>query len=325
LLLEAIMADRLAVVLEDTRATVAQGLAEVVENCTAMDGEALGEYVERAWCPSVGGVAGLMFLVREMKRRFGLLGRKKQANGEYPTLRGFRSFKKWFASFTGRSERLGYYLLESEEKKNGRNAARRRGRAVTLAVGTVARVGDRKITLTQGMLDALIALLAAEDGDSDPDPRGQAVKRSRRAKTTKRPTQAASAAQPAAAAPTAPLGECEHCGDGTLATEVVNVTEYSKGDKVCAKCAEGTRKADRKWLMRQMSVQKCYGKFFTRDKLVTLGGKTVDFGDGNTLTYPTVADYVERLKRDFGGRSGYDRAVVSEYIAEVERKLAAKV
>ena len=116
----------LAVREKEECATVAQpSLADLTTACTEMDGEVLGEFVERNWDTAVGNVSGLMYLVKEMKRRFKNLDRKKQVNGEYRTIRGFRSFKKWFASFTGKSERVGYYLLETEEKKHKRNAARR--------------------------------------------------------------------------------------------------------------------------------------------------------------------------------------------------------
>ena len=100
-------------------------LPAFVDACAGLDGEVLGEYVERNWDPVVGTSIGLIYLVREMKRKFGLLDRKKQVDGTYKKIRGFTSFKKWFASFSGKSERLAYYLLETEEKKHRRNAERR--------------------------------------------------------------------------------------------------------------------------------------------------------------------------------------------------------
>jgi hypothetical protein len=48
---------------------------------------------------------------------------------------------------TGKSPRLAYYLLDTEEKKNEWNAGRRiaQGRTVTLAVGTVPKPGSHAI------------------------------------------------------------------------------------------------------------------------------------------------------------------------------------
>jgi hypothetical protein len=117
------MTDSLATV--ERCATVAQpSLADLTTACTEMDGEVLGEYIERNWNLVAGNALGLMFLVKEMKRKFKNLDRKKQLNGEYLTIRGCRSFKEWF-NFTGKSQRMAYYLLETEEKKNERNAGRR--------------------------------------------------------------------------------------------------------------------------------------------------------------------------------------------------------
>jgi hypothetical protein len=118
------MTDSLAVILNEPCATGCTTLADWTTACTEMDGEVLGEFIESNWDTAVGNVSGLMFLVKEMKRKFSLLDRKKQVNGEYKTIRGFTSFDKWFTSFTGKSRRLAYYLLETEEKKHKRNAGR---------------------------------------------------------------------------------------------------------------------------------------------------------------------------------------------------------
>jgi hypothetical protein len=118
-----------AIVKAERRATVAQpllaDLPTYVKSCTEMDGEVLGEYIERNWNPVTGTALGLVYLVKEMKRKFNLLDRKKQVDGTYKKIRGFTSFDKWFTSLTGKSRRLAYYLLETEEKKNERNANRR--------------------------------------------------------------------------------------------------------------------------------------------------------------------------------------------------------
>lgn len=117
-------------ILKTTRyATVAQPLLAdlpiYVKTCTNMEGEVLGEYIERNWNSVTGSTLGLVYLVKEMKRKFKLLDRKKQVDSTYKKIRGFTSFDKWFTSFTGKSRRLAYYLLETEEKKNERNTSRR--------------------------------------------------------------------------------------------------------------------------------------------------------------------------------------------------------
>ena len=114
---------------EMQRATVARpllaDLPALVKTCTTVDVEELGEYIERNLNPTVGTTLGLLFLIKEMKRRFNLLDRKKQVDGTYRTIRNFRGFDACFTSFTGKSRRLAYYLLESEEQKHKRNASRR--------------------------------------------------------------------------------------------------------------------------------------------------------------------------------------------------------
>ncbi len=148
------MTTSLAIREKEDRATGCTTLADLVEyvdSCVEVDGEELGEYIERNWCPAVGHLPGLMHLVIEMQRKFKNLDRKKQVNGTYLTIRGFRSFKKWFASFTGKSERLGYYLLETENKKNERNAARRTSgkKKDTDSESFLARCGDAKKKLAE--------------------------------------------------------------------------------------------------------------------------------------------------------------------------------
>jgi hypothetical protein len=118
-----------AIVKTQRRATVAQpllaDLPTYVKTCTDLDGEVLGEFIERNWNSVTGTTLGLVYLVKEMKRKFNLLDRKKQVDGTYKQIRGFTSFDKWFTSFTGKSRRLAYYLLETEEQKHKRTADRR--------------------------------------------------------------------------------------------------------------------------------------------------------------------------------------------------------
>jgi hypothetical protein len=375
------MTDSLAIrVKEEECATVAQPLADLVtyvETCTEMDGEVLGEYVERNWDPTIGTALGLMFLVKEMKRRFRLLDRKRQVNGEYKTIRGFKSFDKWFTSVTKKSRRLGYYLLETEEKKNVRNAGRRNGgkKKDTDSSAFVSRCADAKAKLAEirrriddpsdddearnvkslyaqidpvidAMFEEFLAVISPDgyeiiqgsykgwsvskkDEDEPPSPEDRNAKRSASAKkaAATRATNKAAQTAPAAATPAPSLGECESCCDGTLATEVVGVSEWIKPDgyKYCAKCADDHRKADRKYLIRQMGVQKVMGKFHTIETLVKLGGKVGgDGSDGEeTWTMPTVGDYLARVKEKFLGNPRYDQTVVGEYIARLEKKTEA--
>lgn len=338
------MTSRLAVRLkEEDSATVAQSsLAELgtyVDACTQMDGEELGEYIERNWDNAVGNALGLMFLVKEMKRRFKLLDRKKQVNGEYKTIRGFTSFDKWFTSFTKKSRRLAYYLLETEEKKNERNAERRDSEKKKDKVVSLYREGEviehdgRRYVVTNVTIhedtDEKSSFIVEVKPYSEPEPPSPEDKKAKRSAAAKKAmaTRAANkaAAQPAAAPATA-LGECESCCDGTLATEVVGVSAFnSDGYKYCAKCADDNRKYDRKHLIRQMGVQKVMGKFHTIKSLVELGGKVGgDGSDGEEpWRMPTVRDYLARVKEKFLGNPRYDQTVVGEYIARLEKKMEA--
>jgi hypothetical protein len=161
------MTDSLAIVkkTEDVQLVAQPLIADLpmyVDACVEMDGGVLGAYIEQNWDPIIGTALGMMHLVEEMKRKFKLLDRKKQVNGEYRTIRGFRSFKKWFSSFTGKSERLAYYLLETEEKKNERNAGRR---------STDADKSPRAVVLKEEMLIGIggkkFKVLAAPEHDAD--------------------------------------------------------------------------------------------------------------------------------------------------------------
>ena len=134
-----------------TGCTTLADLVTTVDACVEMNGEVLGEYIERNWDTVAGNALGLMHLVIEMQRKFSLLDRKKQVNGEYLTIRGFRSFKVWFAKVTGKSERLAYYLLETEKKKNERNTERRTREKKEKAKGTnfAVRCNDTKKALAE--------------------------------------------------------------------------------------------------------------------------------------------------------------------------------
>ena len=115
-----------------------------------------------------------------------------------------------------------------------------------------------------------------------------------------------------------PMGECEMCGEAPATERIVerfNVEEY------CAKCAADAREYKRKNLMRYMGVANVMGKFYTLERLVKLGGKPM--GDGEVFTYPTVGDYLARLKKEFLGNPRYDQTVVVEYVARLEKKTEA--
>ncbi len=155
------------------------------------------------------------------------------------------------------------------------------------------------------------------------DPKAVEAHKAKRSAAPKKatPTGAANkaAAQPA---PATTLGECESCCDGTLATEVVGVSEWNSDSyKYCAECAEDHRKYERKRLIRQMGVAKVMGTFYTLETLDKLGGKPMDFGDGDVRTYPTVADYIARVKEEFLGNKRYDQTVVVEHIARLEKRM----
>ena len=353
--------------------TLAEELVHVGAACTEMDGEVLGEFVEQNWNQAMGNVHGLIFLVKEMKRRFKRLDRKKQVDGTDLTIRGFRSFDKWFTEVTGKSRREAYYLLETEEKKNERNAGRRTSEKEkgTDSETFLSRCAEAKKKLADiwRKIDApfkdgeardvkplfdqidptinevfkeFLALISPdgyevfpadhgwnvlkkyEDEPEPPSPEEKRAKRSAAAKKTMA-TRAVNkaAAQPAVAAPTASLGECESCCDGTLATEVVDVSEWSpEGYKQCAKCADLHRKDARKRLVREMGVAKVMGS--SLKDLVDLGGKTADLGDGKTYTFPTVADYIARVREEFLGNKRYDQTVVVENIARLEKRMRLK-
>jgi hypothetical protein len=361
------MADSLAIAVRDEeRATSCTTLADWTTACTGMDGEVLGEFIESNWDAAVGNVNGLMFLVREMRRRFKNLDRKKQVNGTYLTIRGFRSFDKWFTSFTGKSRRLAYYLLETEEQKHKRNADRREPKKKKDTVSDfLARCGDTKKKLAEiqrklknlngpdykaayeqidptinEAFEEFLALISpdgyevsmAEKGWSVSNkknihtvtPEEQKAKRSAAAKKAAETRAAKKAAALPPPTQTAALGECELCCDGTLATEVVGVSEWnSDGYKYCAKHGDGHRKDDRKRLIRQMSVAKVMGQFYNLKTLADSGGKPMDFGDGDVRTFPTVADYIARLREKFLGNERYDQTVVTEHIAKLEARFAA--
>jgi hypothetical protein len=166
-----------------------------------------------------------------------------------------------------------------------------------------------------------------DDEPEPPSPEDKKAKRSAAAKkaaTTRAAKKAAALPPPTQTATT--LGECESCCDGTPATEVVGVTKFnSDGQKVCAKCADDHRKYERKYLMRQMGVGKVMGEFHTLKTLAKLGGKPMDLGDGEVHTYPTVADYIARVKEEFLGNTRYDdQKVVVKHIARLEKRMETK-
>lgn len=153
-----------------TGCTAPADLVTYVDSCVEMDGEVLGEFIECNWDQVAGNALGLMHLVLEIQRKFKNLDRKKQVDGTYLTIRGFTSFKKWFASFTGKSERLAYYLLETEKKKNERNAERRTSgkKKGTDSATFISRCGDakKKLAEIQRQISKATPFKDGEDRDS---------------------------------------------------------------------------------------------------------------------------------------------------------------
>jgi hypothetical protein len=105
-------------------------LTAVVKRCDQMDAETLGLYFEQNWKMASGNTLAMAYLMCEMKRKFKLRDRHKQANGEYVRICGFTSFEKWFQHATGKSARMAYYALQTEAKKHKRNKIRRSERSV---------------------------------------------------------------------------------------------------------------------------------------------------------------------------------------------------
>ncbi len=139
------MTNSLAIREKEDVQPVAQPLADLptyVDACVDMDGDVLGEFVERNWNQVIGNSLGLMYLVKEMKRKFKGLDRKKQVDGTYKKIRGYTSFDAWFTNCSGKSRRLAYYLLETEEKKNERNAERRTSEKKKDKVKSLYREGE---------------------------------------------------------------------------------------------------------------------------------------------------------------------------------------
>jgi alkylated DNA repair dioxygenase AlkB len=110
------------------------------------------------------------------------------------------------------------------------------------------------------------------------------------------------------------LGECEGCGNAPA------TVRNERGENYCAPCAPADKEYARKQLVREMGVAKVIGKKCSLKSLVDLGGKTMDLGDGEIYTYPTVGDYLARLKEKFLGNPKYDQAVVVEHVARLEKK-----
>ncbi len=114
------------------------------------------------------------------------------------------------------------------------------------------------------------------------------------------------------AADCAALGECEWC--------LASATETVGSDKLCAKCAADSREYDRKRLVLDMGVKKVCGKVWSWKSLPD-EPKTIDLGDGDTCQSPTKSSYLAALRSEFLGNPRFDRRLVEEYVARVEKRM----
>ena len=114
------------------------------------------------------------------------------------------------------------------------------------------------------------------------------------------------------------VGECEFCGNAPATTRT------KRGENYCGKCAAAVKEYGRKYLVRQMGVAKICGEFWSWKSLPNEPA-TVDDGEGNAIEMCSKRRYLEALKERFLGNTRYDQAVVTEYVASVEKKIAAVV
>ena len=92
-------------------------LGDAILNRAALDNETLGQVIEHAFTLSLLTLKMCQPLVSEMKKRFKKLSRKKQKDGSYQTICGYRTFQDWCKNALHRSEQAVYLMLRQKDVK----------------------------------------------------------------------------------------------------------------------------------------------------------------------------------------------------------------
>ena len=119
------------------------------------------------------------------------------------------------------------------------------------------------------------------------------------------------------------FGNCDLCGDDepVPAVEIYrSLDNLSRVMPLCNACADYCREADRKRLIRLMSVPNIYHRIWSWKRLLD-EPRQVDGRDGAKLVMPNKPDYVKAVKEQFLDNVKYDQTIVIAYIAGLEEKL----
>jgi hypothetical protein len=95
-----------------TNATDHALLLEQLESRHELSDEFLTDYIRQNFNGSLLSLRQLEPFVKEILRRFKRLPRKKGVDGQYKTIGGCTSFKKWAPAVLGRTDRACRYMLE---------------------------------------------------------------------------------------------------------------------------------------------------------------------------------------------------------------------
>jgi hypothetical protein len=104
--------------LATSKETLLPQLSDAVRDRTTLDNDTLGKCIEEYGSGALLTLKMCMPLVDEMKRRFKILDRKRQVNGEFATIRGCRSFQDFCQKVLHRSEQAVYLMLRGGTPAN---------------------------------------------------------------------------------------------------------------------------------------------------------------------------------------------------------------
>ena len=98
-------------IVKTSKETLLPQLRDAVRDRTTLDDDTLGVCIEEYSGGALLTLKMCMPLVDEMKRRFKILDRKKQVNGQYKTIRGCRTFQDFCQKVLHRTEQAVYLML----------------------------------------------------------------------------------------------------------------------------------------------------------------------------------------------------------------------
>ena len=106
----------------------------LLDNRHTATNDVLNDYIQTRFGGNLLSLRQLEPFIREIRRRFKTLPRRKQLNGEYKTIGGCRNFKSWCLTILKRPDRTVRHMLATANNQHKKLSADKEVTAATLAI-----------------------------------------------------------------------------------------------------------------------------------------------------------------------------------------------